>query len=346
MTTSTDELTAQARAFRDKHGVPGIAAAIVTAEGLETTAVGVRLRGGAEPVGRDDKWHIGSCCKSMTAVLFARLVDSGKAAWQGTVADLLRDTNPHPAWGEVTITDLLTHFAGLPANLTQAARKAAYADTDPGPVQRTETAARALSGPPRKYGQFLYSNLGYTLAGAAIERISEVSYEDALRREVLEPLGMSSAGFGAPTGEAPWGHPPRWLLYGKGKAVDPTNMSPPRPADNPSVMTPAGRLHVSLADWARFIRLFLAGGGDLLTADSLQRITTPPAGRQSSQGMGWALPVSDRSRIAYAQQGSNLRWVATAVVDRDRRKAVLIATNDGRLRLLRPSLDLGIKLLG
>lgn len=349
MTTSADELTAQAQAFRDRYGVPGVAAAIVTAQGVQTTAVGVRVRGRSEPVGLDDRWHIGSCCKSMTAALFARLVESGRATWQDAVVDLLRDTDPHPAWGGVTITDLLTHFAGLPANLTRAEMKAAYAKAEPGAVQRTETATRVLSGPPVKFGRFLYSNLGYTLAGAAIERICTVSYEDALRREILEPLGMSSAGFGAPAGaqprDQPWGHPPRWLLYGRGKAVDPTSMLPPRPADNPTVITPAGRLHVSLADWARFIRLFLAGGADLLTADSLQRITTPPAGHRSNQGMGWAVPAGDSARIAYAQQGSNLRWVATAVVDRERRRAALIATNDGRLRLLRSSLDLGIKLL-
>jgi CubicO group peptidase (beta-lactamase class C family) len=121
-------------------------------------------------------------------------------------------------------------------------------------------------------------------------------------------------------------------------------MSPSRPADNPPVITPAGRLHVSLADWARFIRLFLHDGPDLLTADSLGRITTPPAGLKSHQGMGWAVPAGD-SPFAYVQQGSNLRWVATAMVDRDRRRAVLIATNDGRMSLFRPSIKLATEIL-
>jgi D-alanyl-D-alanine carboxypeptidase len=345
MTTSTDELTAKAQEFRDRHGLPGIAAAIVTADGIQATALGLRARGRKDPVGPDDKWHIGSCGKSLTAALFARLVEGGRATWQDTVSQLFRDTDPHPAWDGVTITDLLTHFAGVPANLTQARMRAAYRNSAPGAVQRTEAARRVFAKPPVKYGQFLYSNLGYTLAGAAIERITGLSYEDALWHEVLDPLGMSSAGFGAPSGDQPRGHPPRWILYGKGKPIEPTVMRPPIPADNPPVITPAGRLHVALADWARFIRLFLADGGSLLSADSVQRITTPPAGRKSDQGMGWAVPAGDPAPFAYEMLGSNLRWVAAAKVDRDRRRAVLIATNDGRMRLFQPILGLGLELL-
>jgi D-alanyl-D-alanine carboxypeptidase len=339
-----DELTLRAQEFRERHGVPGLAAAVVTADGIQAAAVGTRVRGQAERVGDGDRWHLGSCGKAVTAALFARLVDSGRAAWADTVADLLRDTGPHPAWSGVTIADLLTHFAGLPANLTPAEMRAAYSATEPEPVQRGEAAARVLSLPPRRYGHFLYSNLGYTLAGAAIERICGVSYQEALGREILRPLGMASAGFGPPADDSPWGHRPRLLAYGQGKAIDPASMSLPHPADNPPVMTPAGRLHVTMADWARFIRLFLRDGGDLLSAGSLERLTAAPAGRRSFQGMGWGFPAGD-APIAYAQQGSNLRWVATALVHRDRRKAVLIATNDGRRSLLRASVKWAIGLL-
>jgi len=345
MTTRADDLTAKIRAFRDRHGLPGIAAALVSVDGIRTSATGVRVRGETGPVGIADRWHIGSCGKAMTAALYARLVQDGQTQWQATVADLLDDVNPHPAWRGTTITDLLTHCAGLPANLTRAAMKAAYSNMEPGAVQRTEVTTRALSRPPVRYGNFLYSNLGYTIAGAAIERITGVPYEEALSREILQPLGVASAGFGAPTGDAPWGHRPRWLVYGRGQAVDPHIMSLPHPADNPPVMTPVGRLHVSLDDWARFVRLFLHEGGDMLTVDSLQRITMPPNGRQSYQGMGWAVPDREASPIAYVQQGSNLRWVATALVDRDRRKAVLVATNDGRLSLLKPCVRLAVDLL-
>ncbi|WP_117210880.1 serine hydrolase domain-containing protein [Allorhizocola rhizosphaerae] len=345
MTTRTDELTAKIRAFRDRHGLPGIAAALVSVDGIRTSTAGVRVRSGEEPVGAADPWHIGSCGKSMTAVLYARLVQRGQAQWHGTVGDLLADVDPHPAWRGVTMTDLLTHCAGLPGNLTQHAMKAAYSDMQPEAAQRTQAAERALAEPPVKYGKFLYSNLGYIIAGAAIERITAVSYQEALRREVLQPLGMDSAGFGAPTGDVPWGHRPRWLVYGSGEAVDPHIMSLPHPADNPPVMTPAGRLHLSLDDWARFIRLFMRDGGGMLTDDSLQRITTPPTGRTSYQGMGWAVPTREASPVAHVQQGSNLRWIATALLDRERRKAVLVATNDGRPSLLKPCLRLGVELL-
>ena len=66
--------------FRNKHGVPAIGAAIVDAHGnVVADVVGTTRRGGSEAVTVDDAWHIGSCGKSMTASLYARLVERGDA---------------------------------------------------------------------------------------------------------------------------------------------------------------------------------------------------------------------------------------------------------------------------
>ena len=64
--------------------------------------------------------------------------------------------------------------------------------------------------------------------------------------------------------------------------------------------------------------------------------------------MGWAIPTGRRwgsGRIAYAQQGSNRYWVATALVGASRRSAALIVCNDGRTRLLAASAKLAADLL-
>ncbi|MDO0939123.1 serine hydrolase domain-containing protein [Streptomyces sp. DG2A-72] len=347
MTANPHDLTARLRSFHKQHGLPGIAAAVVTADSVLMAATGTRVRGGSDPVGEADTWHIGSCGKSMTAALWARLVQRGQATWEDTVSELFCDLDPkpHPAWQTVTITDLLSHFAGLAGNLTQADLKAAYSKEESPADQRTEVAARALAAPPVRYGRFLYSNLGYTIAGAAIERVTGEPFDSAMGREILHPLGMSSAGFGPPSGDQPWGHRPRWVMLGRGEAIAPNEMSLPHPADNPPVMTPAGRLHVSLADWARFVRLFLTDGPDFLTAESVGLLTTSPPGRKSSQGLGWAIPAGGSPPIAHAQQGSNMRWIATALVHRDRHHAVLIVCNDGRQRLLRACARLGLALV-
>jgi len=118
-------------------------------EPLEFDVVGVRVRGGDDPVTSGDRWHIGSCCKSMTAVLYARLVERGDAAWGAPLSDLFPDLGDaiDPGWTGVTIDDVFVAQGGLPANLSRSAMKEAYRDTRPVADQRTQAAAAAASAP-------------------------------------------------------------------------------------------------------------------------------------------------------------------------------------------------------
>jgi CubicO group peptidase (beta-lactamase class C family) len=117
-------------------------------------------------------------------------------------------------------------------------------------------------------------------------------------------------------------------------------------ADNPPVMGPAGRIHLALADWARFIRVFLADGGELLSHASISKLTTPPGGRGQQQGMGWAVPPGTLAQdVALGQQGSNTAWVATALIASTWDRAALVVGNDGRGRMLAVTGHLGVALL-
>jgi CubicO group peptidase (beta-lactamase class C family) len=336
---------------RAKHGIPALGAAIVTAddeEGLPAWVGGTRVRGRDDPAALDDRWHIGSCAKAMTGALYARLVERGETSWDATLPELFPDLGPiDPGWRDTPIDRVLTHRSGLPANLDRAGLDAWFEDDRPVTDQRTDATARALSGPPRRPGSFRYSNLGYIVVGAAIERIAGRSWEQAVIDEVLAPVGVTSAGFGAPTGAQPWGHRSRLLGMGRGDPVDPG--PPDRPdvrADNPPVMGPAGRIHITLADWARFIRVFLADGGGLLTHASISKLTTPPGGRGPQQGMGWAVPPGRLARdVALGQQGSNTAWVATALISSVWDRAALVVCNDGRGRMLAVTGRLAVGLL-
>jgi CubicO group peptidase (beta-lactamase class C family) len=334
--TTTPGLDRRLRAFRDDHGLPALGAAVLEVDRDPVTVVtGVRVRGGRDEATVDDRWHIGSCAKAVTAALVAILVQRGQITWDTALADLFPDVTGHPGWREVTLADLLTHVSGVPANPDRAQLIAGQTDPAPPGEQRTALARRVLAAAPDHPGRFRYSNIGYTLAGAAVERLTGLSFEDALRRDVLDPLGMASAGFGPPTGDdQPRGHRPRWIALGRGPAVDPATRDPRQPADNPPVLTPAGRLHLSLGDWARFVALFLDRPPTLLSGDSCERITTAPPGRP--QAMGWAVPGGRHAaRAGLVQVGANLRWVAAAAISPDRRRAALVVTNDGRPRIIR-----------
>jgi CubicO group peptidase (beta-lactamase class C family) len=335
--------------FRSKHSVPAIGAAIVRRDGrVELDVVGVRVRGGDEPVEVDDRWHIGSCGKSITAALYARLVERGDARWGAPLPDLFPDlaTSIDPGWSSITIDDLFVSQAGLPANLSRAEMTAAFRDTRPVREQRTHVAATALARAPRRPGRFLYSNLGYIVIGAAIERITEGPFESALRADVLEPLGIASGGFGPP-GEA-WGHAGRMVALGPLGLVDLGRGGPASPtsveSDNPPVMSPAGRLHLSLADWARLQRVFLDRGDAFLRPETVERLLTPAPGRGYRQAHGWA-PAPGLDGISYGQVGSNTFWVAAAVIDASRERNAMVACNDGRARLLRHVPKLAARLL-
>lgn len=349
-TTAHDRLRARVVGFRQKHAVPALGAGIVTGDGhLEMEVVGVRIRGGDDPVTLDDPWHIGSCGKSFTAALYARLVERGDAEWGARLPDLFPDLAGavDSGWGDITIDDVFVSQAGLPSNLGRREMVAAWRDTRPLREQRTKVAAAALRRPPHRPGRFLYSNLGYIVIGAAIERITDDAFESSLTTHVLEPLGITSGGFGPPS--QLWGHGGRMLQLGPLGLVDLGRGAPADPAraesDNPPVMGPAGRLRLTLEDWAKFQRVFLSQGEGFLLPGTVVRLLTPAPGRGQRQAFGWAPVRSGRIDASFGQQGSNTSWVATAMIDLARERTAMVVCNEGRARLLRHTPTLALQLL-
>ena len=101
---------------------------------------------------------------------------------------------------------------------------ALWNDRTPPAKQRTLSTRSVLAVAPNRPGRFRYSNLAYVVVGAAIDRIADMPYEEALRVHVLEPLGITSAGFGPPPEVC--GHRPRLqlgpLLIGRARRHPPT----------------------------------------------------------------------------------------------------------------------------
>ncbi|MDQ0464740.1 CubicO group peptidase (beta-lactamase class C family) [Caulobacter ginsengisoli] len=309
----------------DETGTPALAGAVVTREGLAfLEAAGVRRKGKPDPVTTDDKWHLGSNTKAMTAALYGRLVEQGKARWGATLASLFPDLKLDPAFATATIETLMSHRAGVSDGglVNGDWLRAAHADTRSLTVQRAEFAARALTARPGGVpGQFAYANANFMIAGAAIERIAQRSWEETIKAELFDPLGMTSAGFGAPKGAQPWGH--QYL----GVMLNP--LDPNGPSDNPAALGPAGTAHMSLTDYARFVRLFLTDGGKLLGPETIAHLTAPPTPGDQSYALGW-ITFAQRAWAqgpALAHEGSNTFWHAFAAVGPKRGLAVITAAN-------------------
>jgi CubicO group peptidase (beta-lactamase class C family) len=310
-----------------ENGPPAMAAAAVGRHGLEWSGVrGVRMLGQTEPATLADRWHLGSNTKAMTAALYARLVDQGRMKRDATLADLFAGAAIDPSLAAVTADDLMNHRSGLLDRelITREVLIAGHADRRPLREQRAafaaSTLAKALGG---ARGEFAYSNAGYVLIGAAIERSLDQSWEEALTAEVFQPLGLSAAGFGAPEGDHPRGH--HSAMGGVTLSVDPAR------GDNPAFMRPAGGAHMSVADYARWLRVWLNGGEGLLSPESSRHMTTPPAGEGRPYAHGWIINPSDplaRGTPTLAHEGSNTLWHAIAIVAPEQGRAVFALANE------------------
>lgn len=339
-----EELVDALATFRHRHGVPAVIGGVVDRDGpSRIEVIGARRRDEpADAATVDDVWHIGSCGKAITAVLYARLVEAGRAEWGTPVRALFPDLPGIPSsWDRPTIDDLLRSRAGVAPNPTRAEMPALWASSAPPDEQRTDTVRAALSVEPDRPGRFRYSNLGYVVAGAAIDRCAGMPFEEALRVHVLDPLGIESLGFGPPPSVC--GHGSRLrlgpLTVGKGAAAPPDDVR----SDNPTLFTPAGRMHLTIDDWARFHRVFLREGAPLLSADTVRHLLAVPEDDRRSMSMGWASAEAIGAR--YGMQGSNTMWAATALIDATMSRTAMVVTNDGRSRLLRRSAELASRLL-
>jgi CubicO group peptidase (beta-lactamase class C family) len=320
--------------IRAAHHLPGLGGAIVTSQGLVSSGVtGVRKLGATPAATVDDLWHLGSDTKAMTATMIAILVERGQLSWNRTIGEAFGDRAADwPAgFRGITLTELLSHRAGLPANLDWDA--IARSSKEIRQERLNAVAAAAKAKPESAPGTaFLYSNLGYTIAATMAEQATDKTWEDLMSSLIFGPLGMASCGFGG-TGtvgqiDQPWPHGP------DGKPA-PAN----GPAmDNREVMGPAGTVHCSIADWSKFIADALGGargGGKLLKAEGYKTIQASRGATGAAMGgaeyaFGWGVVSRPWAQgIALTHAGSNTMnycvvWMAPAID-----VAVLAVTNSG-----------------
>lgn len=325
--TSGDLDIAEAlKPIRRKHKLPAIAGAIVTSEGVVSMgAVGVRKAGVDVPVTIHDKWHLGSDTKAMTATAIARLIEQGHLKRDTTLSDVFPDmmSGMHPTFRVATIRQLLSHRAGLKRDLDwwEIAQEGSLQE------QRLECMIQGTSSKPKYMpdDKCNYSNLGYVIAGAIVERITKKSCEQSIRELLFDPLEMDTAGFGntGMSGEIdqPWPH-----------RAGATPVVPTEPtADNPPVIGSAGRVSCSIADWGEFIADQLRGArgnSALLKSSSYKMLHTPPQG--SEYALGWG--VVDRAwggGLVLTHCGCNTMNYANVWIAPQRNFALLVCINQG-----------------
>ena len=167
--------------------VPGLALAVVKDDQpLIIKGFGVREDGKPDSVDEHTLFAIGSNTKAFTATAIGLLVQQEKLAWDDPVTKYLphfklQDTN---ATQMITIRDLLSHRAGLGTWAGDMLLLSSYPTEEI--VQRLQYIPPAYSF-RAGYG---YSNLMFVTAGLVIKAVSGLSWDDFIRTQIFEPLGM------------------------------------------------------------------------------------------------------------------------------------------------------------
>jgi CubicO group peptidase (beta-lactamase class C family) len=265
-------------------------------------------RSGSPAPTADTQYRIGSITKTFTGVLIMRLRDEGALALDDRVEQHL----PGTRHGDVTVRQLLSHTAGLAAE-----PPGVWWERSPG--RSWDDLAASFDERIDLYAagrRFHYSNPGYAMLGQIVARARGMTWFEALRREVLEPLGLSRTTYDPVAPAAP------------GIAVHPwADVVQPEVVQDLGDMAAAGQLWSTARDlgvWAAFLAGSGPSGSDaVLASDTIAEMREPNViteGPEWSAGYGLGLQVFKVNGREYVGHGGSVPgFLAFLLVDPERR---------------------------
>jgi len=173
-------------------GPPGVIAITQVGDDKTVHTAGVADLATGEAPAMDDYMRVASVAKAFSGATALSLVDDNTMSLDDTIGTRL-PTLP-AAWADVTLRQLLSHTSGLPDfTEVRAFQEAAFAslETAPPPGMLLSYAYdQPLNFPPGS--QYRYSNSDNIAVGLMIEATTGLGYEEALHKQVLDPLGLDS----------------------------------------------------------------------------------------------------------------------------------------------------------
>lgn len=313
-------------------------------------ASGVALRG-------DESFQLASLGKAMTAALAAAMVEQGLLRWNSRPAELMPElaATQRPEYAAITLQDLLDHKGGL-LSLDQAddiEGLQQYLAEFAGPLPQDERGRRRLLGTwmlaqparARPGFDFLYSNAGYTLAGAMLEAASGKTFETLIDEHLARPLILQFQWTRPTEARQPIGHSGNSAATLTVTADYPPDLRPwfdaIKPAGNASMPV------ASYGSWLRWHQLALQGQSTPLARSYVSRLRQLVPGQyalgwQGSAGQGQPLLThsgADEGFMGLAlltQNGDRALFGLsnTLGTSDDGKSWVLDALNEGLLKLL------------
>jgi|GEM_PF-608318 len=212
------------------------------------------------PLSADQVFRIASVTKMFTAAMVLKLAALGQLSIDDTLAKYLPD---FPGAGQITLRQLLGHTSGVSDIVS---------DVQPG-FSRRDVNTAALIAEIRKRppdfspgARWAYSNAGYILLGAVIEKVMGKPWHEAMRGELFDAAKLSRTGYGSHS----------TLIAGRvsGYTTDPqTHQVANASFINSSVPAAAGGLVSDADDLWRWMRALAAGR--VIGQDGFKQMITP-----------------------------------------------------------------------
>jgi CubicO group peptidase (beta-lactamase class C family) len=295
---------------QSENRVPSLIAGLIR-DG-ETIWVDTRGQVGGQPSTTDTQYRIGSITKTFVAVLVMRLRDEGRL----DLVDKLDEYVPGTSIGKRSIGEILSHSSGLTAEPAGP-----WWERTPGGSAEELLSSideEALRPTPR-HG-FHYSNVGFGVLGELVSRLRGAPWDEVLKREILEPLGMKRT---TPSPVAP---------HADGFAVHPwADVVLPEPTEDAGAMAPAGQLWSTFDDMARWARFVSGDTGEVLHPDTVFEMRSPGSvddGAEWRGGYGLGIQLlRHRGRRLAGHGGSMPGFLATMWADPAEATSVIFMAN-------------------
>ena len=298
-------------------GVPGASVAVVHDGAIALAKAYGRARlDPPAPATPAMRYPIGSISKQFTAAAVAMLAAEGKLGLEDRVAKFLPDL---PRAGDITLRQILSHTAGIRDYWPQDFVPATMLEPITPDALLGRWARQPLDFEPGS--KYQYSNTGYVLAGAIVEKVSGRPLMEFQRERIFRPLGMDSV-VDFDQGGLTGGDPAGYVRY----ALGPLR---PAPKEGKGWMFAAGHLAMTAADLARWDAAFIDG---TVPGPAVSRALTQEVVLASGAGSGYGLGVGielkgDRRIISHGGEVSGFT-AENRVYPEDRAAIVVLANQD------------------
>lgn len=309
VTSSLDlsALDAAVTAQMSKHGLPGVALAVVE-DGQIAYLKGYGSAGAGRPMTAQTPMLIGSQSKSFTALAIAQLAEAGKLDLNAPVQTYIPwfRVADQDASARITLNHLLHHTSGL--------SDAGYGMVLPDDAT-AEQAVRSLAGARLTApvaAEHQYFNTGYTVLTYLVELVSGQSFAEYMEEYIFAPIGMTASTADPFTAEG--------LAQGYTRLF---GFSAPMREHIPAYAVGEGFIVSTAEDMARYAIAVMRDGAGLVSPDMMRRILTPGLG---SYGMGWII-VDGGAKIIHG--GANQTFRTDVNLYPEAGRAFILLTNEG-----------------